>query len=82
MAFSLMCIVTAASLFCVETRQDEIVTTRHQIRVDGRTMAYTAKAGKIPIRDNETGDIHAYMFFTAYTLDSDPDHGLRPLTFL
>src|SRR5262245_33962761 len=59
-----------------------IVTTQHQVTVGGAIRRYTARAGTIPIRDNETGDVHANMFFVAYTLDRAPGAAARPLTFL
>ena len=63
-------------------REDSIVATHHQVQIGGKTLAYTAKAGLIPIRDNETGDVHANMFFIAYTLDRAAGSPPRPLTFL
>ena len=39
--------------------------THHQVAIAGKTLAYTARAGLIPIRDNETGDVHGNMFFIA-----------------
>jgi carboxypeptidase C (cathepsin A) len=59
-----------------------IVTTHHRVVVDGKVLAYTARAGLIPIRDNEAGDVHANIFFIAYTLDGAPGAPARPLTFL
>lgn len=35
---------------------DQIVTTRHQITLDNQIMTYTARAGLLPIRHNETGE--------------------------
>jgi carboxypeptidase C (cathepsin A) len=55
--------------WCEPQNDDAAVTTQHQAVIDGNTLRYTAKAGLIPIRDNETGDIHANMFFVSYTLD-------------
>jgi carboxypeptidase C (cathepsin A) len=60
----------------------DTVITRHQIAVEGRTLSYTAKAGRLPICDNETGEVHANMFFMAYTLDPGPNQAKRPVTFL
>ena len=55
------------------------VVTHHEISVAGRTLRYTATAGRLPIKDGE-GKIEAEMFFVAYTVDgSDP--ATRPLTF-
>src|SRR5262245_22170130 len=59
-----------------------VVTTKHQIAIDGRVLKYTAKAGHLPILDNETGEAHGHIFFTAYTLDRAAGDGVRPLTFL
>ena len=63
--------------------QDEpIVTTRHAVTIGARSLRYTARAGRIPIRDNEAGDVHAQMFFVSYTLDRAPTDPPRPLTFV
>jgi len=59
-----------------------IVTTHHQITVGTTVLRYTARAGTIPIRENDTGDVHANMFFIAYTLDRALGSPVRPLTFL
>ncbi len=55
------------------------VQTHHTITVNGRTLHYTATAGRMPIKD-ATGKIEAEMFFVAYTLDG-ADPAKRPLTF-
>lgn len=60
--------------------RQEIVVTHHQVTVGGKVLKYTARAGFIPIRDNEAGDVHANLFFIAYTLDGAAKN--RPLTFL
>jgi reactive intermediate/imine deaminase len=61
--------------------EDVIVTTKHEVAVAGRTLQYTARAGRLPILDNETGTVLARLFFTAYTLDSPPGPARRPLMF-
>ena len=61
---------------------EEIVTTDHQIQLGGQTLKYTARAGLLPIRDNETGEIHAHTFFIAYTLNRPPGQPPRPLMFI
>jgi len=55
------------------------VVTHHQIAVNGKTLSYTATAGRLPIKRGD-GKIEAEMFFVAYTLDGQ-DAGRRPLTF-
>jgi carboxypeptidase C (cathepsin A) len=58
----------------------ESVVTHHQIRAQGGVLNYTAEAGRIAIRDVETGEPHGYMFFTAYRLA--PAGAARPVTFI
>lgn len=53
--------------------------THHQIAVEGKTLKYTATAGRLPIKRDD-GKIEAEMFFVAYTLDGQ-DASRRPLTF-
>ncbi|HXF05810.1 MAG TPA: peptidase S10 [Blastocatellia bacterium] len=60
----------------------EIATTRHQVTIGRRVLRYTARAGFLPIRHNETGEVHGQMFFIAYLLDQAPGAPPRPLTFL
>ena len=59
-----------------------IVTTRHQVTSGGRLLRYTARAGHLPIRDNDAGEVRGNMFFVSYTLDRPPGAPARPLTFL
>lgn len=61
---------------------DQIVATHHQIMLGGKALKYTARVGLMPIRDNETGDVHAHMFFMSYTVDSAAARLGRPLTFV
>jgi len=72
----------AASAPFTQSPGDQIVTTHHQITVGQRPLRYTARAGSLPIRHNETGEIHGHMFFVAYLLDRAPAEPARPLTFL
>jgi carboxypeptidase C (cathepsin A) len=56
------------------------ITTHHRIVINGHPLAYTAEVGRIAIRDVETGEPHAYMFYTAYRV---PTTGTkRPVTFV
>jgi carboxypeptidase C (cathepsin A) len=54
------------------------VITHHQIMSNGKTLSYTATAGRLPIKRDD-GKTEAEMFFVAYTLDGQ-DVGRRPLT--
>jgi carboxypeptidase C (cathepsin A) len=55
------------------------VVTHHQIALNGKTLKYTATAGRLPIKRDD-GKIEAEMFFVAYALDGQ-DLSRRPLTF-
>src|ERR1700687_6171601 len=55
------------------------VVTHHQITLNGKTLRYTATAGRLPIKRDD-GKTKAEMFFVAYTLD-DQEAARRPLTF-
>jgi carboxypeptidase C (cathepsin A) len=66
----------------IEAGKLPIAETRHEVAVGGRTLRYTARAGLLPIRANETGEIHASVYFTAYVLDPAAGAPPRPLTFL
>lgn len=56
------------------------VITHHQVTVAGKTLKYTAAAGRLLIKP-ENGPAQATMFFTAYNLDGQDAH-TRPLTFV
>jgi len=55
------------------------VITHHQIAVNGKTLSYTATAGRLPLKRAD-GKMEAEMFFVAYTLDGQ-DSARRPVTF-
>jgi carboxypeptidase C (cathepsin A) len=67
--------------------QDDLVTTRHVITADGTELRYTARSGRIVLRqEGHTDDAFdglqpkAEVFVTAYTAD-DADPRTRPVTF-
>ena len=55
------------------------VVTHHQVSLNGKTLKYTATAGRLPIKRDD-GKVEAEMFFVAYSLDGQ-DLSKRPLTF-
>ena len=63
-----------------EIKEEEPITTSHQLDIEGASGAYTAIVGKMPLKD-EKEKIVAQIFYTAYTLDSD-DRAARPLIFV
>jgi len=54
--------------------------THHRLTLGGRSLAYTARAGTITLRNGSDQPI-ARVFYTAYTLDGAAP-AKRPLTFL
>jgi carboxypeptidase C (cathepsin A) len=56
------------------------VITKHEIRVGGKVLRYTATVGMMPIKNRE-GETEARIFFMAYTLDDAGNRNRRPLTF-
>lgn len=68
---------------------DNLVTSKHSIRIGGRTVKYTVTAGTMVLKE-ETTDREkeaegerprAQIFFVAYTKDGVNDTSKRPLTF-
>lgn len=55
--------------------------TEHTIQIGGQTIAYTATAGTILLKDDK-GEPTASFFYTAYTRSGAGDAGIRPLTFI
>jgi carboxypeptidase C (cathepsin A) len=57
-----------------------VIETHHKATIHGQALAYTVKAGKMPIKDAE-GKTTAEMFYMAYTKDGVEDLSKRPVTF-
>ena len=55
------------------------IVTKHSIKVGGKELRYTTTTGFMPIKNQQTGETEARMFFMAYTLDDVPDKTKRPL---
>jgi carboxypeptidase C (cathepsin A) len=64
--------------------KDNIVSTRHKIRIRGKEISYTATVGTIVLKEEVDKEGHmpkAEMFFVAYVRDGVRNKGKRPLTF-
>ncbi|MHB1863093.1 MAG: S10 family peptidase [Gemmatimonadaceae bacterium] len=57
------------------------VITHHTITMHGQTIAYTAYAGMLPIRNTTTGVTEGGIFFEAYVKDGQ-NPSTRPLSFI
>jgi len=60
-------------------RDEPPVVTKHSINVGTRKLDYTATTGYMPIKNAQSGEIEAKIFYVAYTLDNAPAG--RPLLF-
>jgi carboxypeptidase C (cathepsin A) len=56
------------------------VQSHHTVNVRGQTVAYTATAGMLPIRNEQTGAVEGGMYYVAYTKDGT-NAATRPITF-
>jgi carboxypeptidase C (cathepsin A) len=60
---------------------ETIVVTKHRIQTAQGPLEYEARAGRIAIRHDETGQVRAHIFFIAYVVK--PKDGVRrPLSFV
>ena len=72
----------ALALAACLAQEPQLATTQHQVRANGQVLHYTARAGLIPILNNDAGDLHANIFFVSYTLDRPAGQPARPITFV
>ena len=59
---------------------DAASVTHHTIVLGGTTIGYTASAGHLVVRDPQSGQAQASMFYVAYVADGQ-DAATRPVTF-
>jgi len=57
---------------------EPIVVTSHTIQTPDGPLEYEARTGRLPIRVDETGEVHAHVFFVAYVVKNRGQN--RPLT--
>lgn len=80
---SLLLVVGISRLPAAEvTPVDDFVVTDHQVDAGGRTIEYTARAGLLPLYENDTGELMARMFVIAYVADPPRGGPARPVTFI
>src|SRR6185369_8622608 len=49
------------------------VETHQKVTVNGEAVAYTARAGFMPLRNATTGNPEAHIFYTSYAKDGVPE---------
>lgn len=57
---------------------DTVITTQHNVTIDGKPINYTAKTGTQPVWD-EKGEPIASLYYTYYTRNNVKDRASRPL---
>lgn len=55
--------------------------THQKITVNGETLAYTARAGYMPLRNATTSQSEAHLFYTCYAKDGVSEASVRPVLF-
>ena len=55
--------------------------THQKITINGQTVAYTTRAGYLPLHNATTGQSEAHLFYTWYTKEGVSDVSGRPLIF-
>lgn len=77
---SLLLIISFAVLNAQERKLpiDTVVTTRHNVSINGNSINYTARTGTQPVWD-EQGKPIASLHYTYYTRDNVSDRASRPL---
>lgn len=76
-----LCISLPPAKAAAGTDELAAVSTQHEARIGGRKLAYTADAGRLPIRDMESGELRGRMFYVAYRLPANGDRP-RPVMFI
>ena len=57
------------------------VVTKHSTRAGNRQLNYTVTTGYMPLKNRESSQTEARIFFMAYTLDGVQNPAHRPLMF-
>jgi Serine carboxypeptidase len=77
----LLAALTITAAWPVAAEEPAAVVTHHHILLAGKPLAYSAEAGRIPIRDVATGEALGQIFYVAYRLPAKPGQ-VRPITFV
>ncbi|WP_448140521.1 hypothetical protein [Sphingopyxis fribergensis] len=72
---------TARTIAPVSPGDEPIVVTEHRIQTRRGPLAYEARAGRLPIRNEQTGEVRGHIFFVAYHVKASGG-AKRPITFL
>ncbi|MCK4695051.1 MAG: hypothetical protein KAT74_04785, partial [Candidatus Cloacimonetes bacterium] len=76
-----ICLVMSEDAHAEESESPMKSVTNHKISLGGKSLAYTATAGFIPIRDKINDQVIAEIFFVYYKKDTKESMSNRPVTF-
>jgi carboxypeptidase C (cathepsin A) len=71
----------AQSLLRLVNGDETIVVAQHHGKTVHGELAYESRAGRLPIRNDETGEVRGYVFFVAYIVKPAGPKP-RPISFL
>ena len=80
--YGILTILLLLPLLAIPAEKEKNVSewvTNHTIKLDGKVIRYTARAGFIPLSEN--GTVTARIFYIAYTKDGVTDISKRPIMF-
>jgi len=60
-------------------RDEPPIVTKHQVTIGAKKLDYTVTTGYMPLKNTQSGETEARIFYIAYTLDNAPAG--RPLMF-
>jgi len=64
------------------TPQDDFVESTGQVETIDGEIEYTARAGLLPLYDNDTAELMARIFIVAYVVEPERGDPPRPVTFI
>jgi carboxypeptidase C (cathepsin A) len=65
-----------------EKPEEPPIETKHELTIGRKTLHYTVTTGLMPLKNADSGETEANIFFMAYTLDQPQNAQVRPLMFV
>jgi carboxypeptidase C (cathepsin A) len=76
-----VCLIIIEEVHAGESQSPFISVTNHKISLGDKSLAYTATAGFIPIRDEINNQVAAKIFFVYYKKNEQKNENNRAITF-
>ena len=65
-----------------KVEEKDPIVKQHTLKLKNKSLKYSTTTGMMPLKNEESGDIEAEIFYMAYTLDGVKDVSQRPLIFV